>query len=189
MNTRKHIKKTGQISLKGVNILLTIVVLIILPLVVFTLISSKTNKLGGIKSFVVLTGSMTPNLNVGSVVFTKPNPSYTKGDVIAFKSADRTITHRIIEVKGAKTFVTKGDANNAADSDPVSENKIVGKQIFYIPYLGKFIVFLSTVQGFLLFIAGPIIVFVIFELWNIKKEMEKQIEARVFKEMFAKKPQ
>ena len=189
---KKNIKKTGKISLKGINIFLTIAVLILLPLVVFTLISSKTDKLGGIKSFVVLTGSMEPNISVGSVVYTKPFGSYHSGDVIAFNQEGRTITHRIVGVKPLKasgvSYTTKGDANNAADSDTVSENKIVGKQVISVPYLGRLIVFLSTVQGFLLFIAIPIIAFVLFELWNIKKEMEKQIEAKLFKQMFAQKP-
>ncbi len=190
---KRYIKKTTHLSLKFTNILLTVSVLVMLPLVVFTLISSKTDKIVGIKSFVVLTGSMEPNISVGSVVYTKPNSTYSVGDVIAFNQGGRTITHRIVGVKPLKasgvSYTTKGDANNATDSDTVSSEKIVGKQMFSIPYLGKFIVFLSTAKGFVLFIVSPIIVFVLFELWNIKKEMEKQIEAKLFKEMFAQKPQ
>lgn len=184
---KKNIKKIGQVSLKGVNILLTVAVLIILPLVVFTLISSKTGSLGGIQSFVILTGSMEPNLPIGSVIYTKSQSNYVRGDVIAFKSNDRTVTHRITRVLGAKAFVTKGDANNAADSDTVSQEKIVGKELFSIPYLGFFIRFLSTLQGFILFIVAPILVFIAFEIWNIKKEMEKHIEAKLLKKLSLEK--
>ena len=36
---------------------------------------------------------------------------------------------------------------------------------------------------------GGITLFILLELLNIKKEMEIQIEARLFKKMFAQKPQ
>ncbi len=186
MNKNNNIKKIGKGGLKGINILLTIAVLIILPIVVFTLISSKTDKLGGFQSFVVLTGSMEPNVSVGSVIFTKPNTSYDVGDVIAFSQEGKTITHRIVEsqIKSSNVeYSTKGDANDSKDSDPVSSSNIIGKQIFTIPYLGKLIVFLSTIQGFLLFIVTPIFVFVLFELWNIKKELEKSIEKKLVEKM------
>lgn len=189
---KRYIKKTTHITLKGANICLTIAVLILLPLVVFTLVSSKTNKLGGIQSFVVLTGSMEPNLHVGSVVYTKPNNSYSVGDVIAFIQNSKTITHRVVnaQIKGKNIeYATKGDANSSKDSEAILGEHIIGKQMFSIPYLGKFIVFLSTVEGFALFIVSPIIVFILLEIWNIKKEMERQIEDRLFKKMFAQKPQ
>lgn len=172
-----------KIFKKTINILLTILVLAILPIVVLTLISSKTSALYGIQSFVVLTGSMEPNLSTGSVIYTRPNQNYSKGDIIAFKNGDRTITHRIASVKGINTYVTKGDANNAADSEAVTKDKIIGKELFAIPYIGYFIRFLSTLQSFLLFIAAPIILFIGFELWNIKKEMERHIEAKLMKKM------
>lgn len=172
-------KRLLHITSKTTNLVLTITVLLILPVVVFTLVSSKTNVIAGIQSFVVLTGSMEPNLPMGSVVYTKPTQKYSKGDVIAFKSADRTITHRIVDVKGGKTFITKGDANNTGDSDPVSSASIIGKQVLFVPYLGSFIVFLSTLWGFILFIVIPIVIFIAFEVWNIKKEIDHHIAAKV----------
>jgi len=177
-------KKVLHLGLKTTNILLTIAVLIILPVVVFTLISSKTNIIYGIQSFVVLTGSMEPNLLTGSVIYTKPVQNYSKGDVIAFNQADRTITHRITEVKGANTYITKGDANNTQDSDPVSSASIIGKEVFTIPYLGSFILFLSTLWGFILFIVVPIAIFIAFEIWNIKKEIDYHIAKKVLEKSF-----
>ena len=164
---------------KTVNILLTIAILLILPVVVFTLVSSKTNIIYGIKSFVILTGSMEPNLPTGSVIYAKPVQNYSKGDIIAFKQADRTVTHRIVDVKDTKTFVTKGDANTIADNDPVSSDKIIGKQVFFLPYVGRLIIFLKTPQGFFPLIIFPITVFIVLEFWNLKKEIEKQVEKKL----------
>lgn len=178
---KQKIKKTGKVGAKGASLFLNVLVLLLLPLVVFTLVSSKTDKLAGIQSFVVLTGSMTPKLPVGSVIFTIPYAVYNAGDVIAFRKDGNTITHRVTQRDIDKTgfvYGTKGDANNVADQGQVLGADVVGKQVVVVPYLGKFINFLTTVQGFVLFILAPIAVFILFELWNIKKEMEKQIEAK-----------
>ena len=172
---------------KTVNIFLTISVFVLLPAVVFTLITSKTNIIAGIQSFVVLTGSMEPNISTGSVIYTKIQSNYARGDVIAFQQNDRTITHRIINLDKTGKFVTKGDTNNAPDSDTVSKDKIIGKEVFSLPFLGYFIRFLSTLQGFILFIVAPILIFIAFELWNIKKEMEKHIETKLMKKMAIEK--
>jgi len=47
--------------------------------------------------------------------------------------------HRVVEIsqtEGGKTFITKGDANNAPDPDPIFSNQIRGKLILAIPKLG-----------------------------------------------------
>lgn len=184
MNTK--IKKGTHYGAKGTNIFLSIVILLVMPLVVFTLITSKTNKLAGIQSFVVITGSMEPKIPTGAVVFTKPQSDYKLNDVIAFNRGDAVVTHRIVDVAEAKigtSFTTKGDANSAIDQEAVLGASIVGKEMVSIPYLGLFIKFLSTIQGFILFIVLPISIFILLELWNIKKEMEKSIEAKLIKKM------
>lgn len=183
---KQKLKKTGRTGTRVINTFLYVTVLLLLPLVVFTLVTSKTNKLAGIQSFVVLTGSMEPKLPVGSVIFTIPYEVYLASDVIAFNKDGKTITHRVVERKIDKTgfvYSTKGDANKVADQGQVLAANVIGKQVISVPFLGRFIVFLSTVQGFALFILTPIVVFILFELWNIKKEIEKQIEAKYAKKM------
>ncbi len=185
---KNNFKKIGRNGLKGLNIFLTMMVLVIIPIVAFTLITSKTDKLAGIKSFVVLTGSMEPGISTGSVIFTKPSEAYKKGEVIAFNKDGKTITHRIVDAQitnGAFEYTTRGDANNANDSEAVLGASVVGQQVFALPYLGKIILFLSTSKGFVVFIVTPIILFVLLELWNIKKELEKSIEKKLVEKMKA----
>ena len=80
-------------------------------------------------AYVVLTGSMLPEIQVYDVVVTKrvEPKNLEKGDVITFASSDTRflntiITHRILsknydaETK-TYTFQTKGDNNNVADSE------------------------------------------------------------------------
>ena len=173
-------------------------------MVVLTLITSKTDVLGGIRSFVVLTGSMEPVLPVGSIVFTQKNPGYQgdavvspikddqarygAGDVIAFDQGGRTVTHRIVGTEDTKDQVnyrTRGDANNTNDGDLVTQQKVIGKQFFSVPYVGKFVVFLKTIPGFVVLIVIPGVLYIGFELWHIKKEIEKQTEKKVLSRMRA----
>lgn len=191
-----YLNKTTEI----LQSLITIILFTLMPLVTFTLITSK-HELLGFKSFVVLTGSMGPSIEQGSIVFIKKSNSYQAGDVIAFEQGTLTITHRIVEVqddqgkivsplispldkKPEKVFYkTKGDANSAADSKLVTKDQIVGKAQFYFPYLGKLVVSLKTIPGFLLLIVGPTIIFILMELWKIKGEVEKNIEKKFLERM------
>lgn len=165
--------------LKGI---FAIAILIILPIVVFTFITAKINFLG-IQSFVVLSGSMQPTLPVGSVIYTQQQTTYQKGDIIAFKEGDVNVTHRIIKVNRDGSFSTRGDANNATDSKAVIKSNILGKNVFFLPYLGKAIIFLKTPLGFFSIVFFPISVFIILELWNLKGEIEKEAEKRFRKKL------
>ena len=93
----------------------------------------------------VLTGSMTPDIPVGSVVFVRPVDPKTLqvGDVATYRpeqNKEAFVTHRVIEVaeKGAKReFVFKGDANDDRDFQPVPSDDVVGEVWFHVPYLGS----------------------------------------------------
>jgi len=76
-------------------------------------------------------------------------------------------------------FKTKGDANNVADTDLVQSTNVVGKVIFQVPYVGRFIGFIKTPVGFGLVIVLPTLLFILGELWNIKREIEKDVEKKV----------
>lgn len=129
---------------------------------------------------------MKPTIPAGSVVFTQKFPAYFNNDVIAFKNGNVTVTHRIvnIETKDNNIFYkTQGDANNTPDDKLINNDQISGKAFYHIPYLGEFIVFLKTLPGFLIFIVFPALIYIIFEIINIKKEMTKEIENKLRKEM------
>lgn len=171
--------------IKIIKGLFVIAVLIILPVVVATLIFSKTDRLG-IQSFVVLSGSMQPTFDAGSVIYTQRQSWYPKGAVIAFKTGDVIVTHRIVNVVNHGNvlyYTTKGDANNTRDSKTITNNKILGKEFFSMPYLGRAIVFLREPLGFFGVVFFPLVVFLILEFWNLKREIEKEIEKKLQKKM------
>jgi signal peptidase len=49
------------------------------------------------------------------------------------------IVHRVIEITGNAPdlfFITKGDANNSPDPDPVSTQAVMGREIIVVPKIG-----------------------------------------------------
>ena len=102
---------------------------------------NKTPALFGIKMYVIVSGSMEPELNIGDIVIVKENDNYQKDDVISFRQGQSVITHRIIEVINDDeiSYKTKGDNNNTEDKQIVLKEDIEGKVINKIPTVGKFV--------------------------------------------------
>jgi signal peptidase I len=102
------------------------------------------SRLLGYHVLAVLSGSMSPTHLVGGAVFVEPlKPDdiagLTPGDVITFVTADPDavpITHRIVGVNADGTFVTKGDANEGVDPDPVVPGQVRGTVVLHVPWLG-----------------------------------------------------
>lgn len=121
--------------------LLAIVVGLGLAVVVVPLVAGAT-------PLTVLTRSMEPTLPPGTLVVVKPTPvdDIKIGDVMTYqiKSGEAAvISHRVIEIRsgsdGQRTFVTKGDNNDAADQ-PVIEDQVKGTVWYSVPLVG----FVST---------------------------------------------
>ena len=140
----------------------------------------------GTTPLVVKSGSMSGtapgHIEVGDLIFVSPvKPEELKaGDVIAFqeKGSLSVTTHRIVEVvkqeNGAFVFSTKGDANNTVDSDPVSEDRLVGIYTGRIPKVGDFAMFMQTPLGMIVFIGIPLLAFIIYDIIRRQKYANKE---------------
>lgn len=91
----------------------------------------------------ITSGSMWPALKKGDLILIKGvfgKEDIKIGDIIVFKNQKGLTIHRVVEIK-EDTVLTKGDANNVADS-PVTYEEIIGKALslnnkaFRIPLLG-----------------------------------------------------
>lgn len=113
-----------------------------------------------IKPYIVLSGSMEPTIQTGSICFiNERNIDLELNDVICYKSGDMNITHRVVEITNGG-YVTKGDNNDTRDFGLVRKNQIQGTTILHIPYLGYIVMFLKTPQGVLMVLIG----FVVFSI-------------------------
>ena len=135
-------------------------------------------------AYVVLTGSMLPEIQVYDVVVTKKTNAkdLKEGDVITFASSDTRflntiITHRIIKKyydaeKKQYTFQTKGDNNNVADSALVQANNIYGKVILKIPKLGYLQDFLASRGGWIIVILLPCLAVISYDIVKLVKRLK-----------------
>jgi len=139
--------------------------------------SGETPSLAGYQMYIVLSGSMNPAFNVGSVVFVREiNPEQlTQGDIITFRShagSESLTTHRVVSVnhdEGNLSFVTRGDANSVNDPSPVLAENIIGRVAGSIPLLGHLLSFIQTRQGLILLIFIPGAIIILVEIMKIIK--------------------
>ena len=118
----------------------------------------------GGKSLAVLSGSMEPELPVGSLVSTEEIPfdQLEIGDVITYQLMDRVmVTHRVSEINyETREIITKGDANNAVDAAVVTEQQVIGKVDYHIPYLGYLSIYIKTPLGIMV-VCGILVVLIV----------------------------
>lgn len=153
----------------------------------FVVISSKASggepTVMGYQLKTVLSGSMEPGIQTGSIIAIKPGGDMTrfkKGDVITFKESEtKLITHRVLEVKGTgenTQYITKGDNNDAADLQPVLAANVVGEyNEFTIPYIGYLLNAAQSKMGSALLLILPGVLLLLYSAVTIFKAI-KEIE-------------
>mgnify|MGYP003316778232 CR=1 FL=1 len=143
-------------------------------------------------AYVVLSGSMLPEIEVKDIVVTKKVSAddLEVGDIITFIAPDSryggiSITHRIIEKYydeslGTYSYRTKGDANNVADASLVPNDNVLGKVILKIPKLGYLQDILSSKGGLIIVVLIPCLTILSYDIMKILKKIG--IKANVIKE-------
>ena len=121
---------------------------------------------------VVRSGSMVPTFRTGDLVIDRPISgteagTLRVGQIISFRvpagSGSMTFTHRISAVTAAG-YQTKGDANNAADSQPVPASRVIGVYESRIPDGGYVLAFVHTRSGLALVVLLPLLALLAPEL-------------------------
>lgn len=148
--TDSAIKRRQRKKAKIKRRLIAIVYIFLVPLLIYNtslivqaiINPSKTPNFLGIKTYVIISGSMRPELEIGDIVVTKnvEQEELEEGDIISFREGQNVVTHRIVEkvvVNGEEQYKTKGDNNNVADSGTISYELMEGKAIAVIPNIGK----------------------------------------------------
>lgn len=125
-----------------------------------------------IQPYVVITGSMKPMIQIGSVSLVQKvaTADLKKGDIIAFDNPNnktQVIIHRIVDIKptivnkrSLPFFITKGDANSSKDNWEVVPGAVKGKYIVSVPYLGYVLSEIKKPFGFLLIIGIPSLILI-----------------------------
>ena len=132
-------------------------------------------------AYVVLTGSMIPEIMPKDVVITKKRDvkELEVNDIITFVSSDPRlsniiVTHRIKNkyydsTTGKYTFQTKGDNNNVEDFTLAQEQNVIGEVIYKIPKLGYIQELLATKGGLIIIILIPCLTILSYDIVKLCK--------------------
>ncbi|MCI8411371.1 MAG: signal peptidase I [Clostridia bacterium] len=181
-----------HIAMKILSIILYIV---LIPIIIFNLTlifksfinPDKTPDFFGLKSYIIVSGSMEPTIHVGDAIFVKElNKEKIKvNDIISFKDGDSITTHRIVRIEeknGITKYATKGDNNNSEDKEKVTYSQIEGVYKFKINGFGIVIKILKSKITLLI-----LIIVILLNYWynsriNNKKKERKEKRMKYKKE-------
>lgn len=151
----------------------------------------------GIRFFAVTSGSMSPTIPTGSIVYLDKHMygDLKEGDIITFNRDSQIVTHRIFKKnikeigndnQGSVTeisFSTKGDANTSPDNGIVTAKDILGTYKFHIPYIGYVSTLTKEPLGFFLIVILPGVAIIVSEIMiiisDIKSGYEKKLKVEV----------
>jgi signal peptidase I len=174
---------------KWANRVVTSILMILLVSVAGMVLSTKLTggepEVFGYQLKTVLSGSMEPGIQTGSIIAVKSigeeeKATLQKGDVITFaEEENRLVTHRISDVISTDSgvqYTTKGDNNQAPDSNPVLlENIVAEYNGFTIPYVGYLLHFAQSPNGSILFMIIPGVLMLgysLFTIWSTLRQLE-----------------
>ncbi|NEU29563.1 signal peptidase I [bacterium LRH843] len=176
---------TKRIFTGSITFILVVILIVSLYITISSKVTGGQPSVFGNELMLVLSGSMEPAIQTGSVVGVKEIVDKTaleKGDIVTFYSPikeNTIVTHRIIDVVGSGQFVeyiTKGDNNETADPLPVPSELMIGKYSgLHVPYAGYILEFVQSKNGiaFGLIIPGLLLIlYNVISLWRIFGKME-----------------
>ncbi len=130
-----------QLRKKSFNLKFSDILFFVLFLfLVVYILSARTNL--GYRFYIIRSNSMKPNAVAGDVAVIKSldQEEIQPGTIIAFwnpSNEKQILIHRVIGL-ASNGFVTKGDANENRDAEPVRLDKVIGIYKYRIPLLGFF---------------------------------------------------
>ena len=173
----KVLNRIAKIFSTAIFVVLVFIIALIIGYVIRVNYLSKNGDLGKVNTnfYTILTQSMYPTIKAGDVVVTYKDDKdkYNVGDVVTFISDSNggiTVTHRVVEVyelNGYYSYATKGDNNNAKDSEMVKSDNVLGKVVLKIPKIGYAQQFLVSKTGWIVAVLLPCLGVVIYDIMKL----------------------
>lgn len=141
----KRRKRLSGIFYAVGSIMMFLVVALCLPLTLPRLL--------GYEAYAIVSGSMEPQIPVGSLVYAKAlaPEEIEVGDIIVFyggRAGEAVTTHRVVENRNAgKEFITRGDANAGDDMEARPYANLIGRVEYTLPYFGRLSLMMSMASG------------------------------------------
>lgn len=137
-------------------------------------------QLFGYRLYMVVSDSMTPELNVGDVILSRSAEGQTieVGDVVTFmgqtgSQKGKIITHKVVEapyVEDGQTYIrTRGVKEGAPLDAPIKLEYVSGIFIKKLAAIGGLLRFVMKPVGFVLVIALPLMLLTLYQLYRLAK--------------------
>ncbi|MGI6678092.1 MAG: signal peptidase I [Dehalobacterium sp.] len=151
--------------------------------------SWDTPHFGNYQLMIVMSGSMKPVFDTGSIIVVKKvDPAaISKGAIITFRDTgneNRYITHRVMDVvreNGKVFYITKGDYNKMQDIYRSPAENVLGLVTADIPYLGYLLILHRKPTGIFLLLLIPILWATVEGCRSIDQLWDRQRELKVEK--------
>lgn len=150
-------------------VLLGAVVVMVGTVCSVALADRNERSLFGYRAFIVRSDSMqATDFGAGDVIFVRQTDPATlrEGDIITYISRDpasygETVTHKIraltMDVDGTPGFITYGTTTDTDDAVAVTYPYVLGRYIGKLAGVGRFLAFVKTVPGHILFVLLPLL--------------------------------
>lgn len=136
------------------NILTNAATWVVVLCAVFMIGSLYVPRFFGVHPYIVLSSSMEPSIHTGSLVYIGETEDVLgEGDILAYELDAMPVVHRVVD-RTDEGYITKGDANDIPDMNPVKSSQVLGRYLFAVPGAGYI---LSEVRQHV-FHAGPLAV-------------------------------
>lgn len=174
-NAKHYLKKLTN----AISMAIVVVELVAIAFLIVAKFSGNTPSIMGHYMFVIVSPSMTPDLDVGDVVISRKydGGELSVGQVVEYvgKSGSmqgKIITHRIKSITGEgedRVIITRGTANSVDDA-PIAPSDIIAVMTYKTVVISKLYSLLSTTAGFILLVLVPMSSMIIFELVKFLSE-------------------
>ena len=166
-------------------------VLIAVAFLLIVKISGGVPSFFGYNMYVIVSPSMSPELEVGDVIISKEydEGGLSVGDVVQYVAKEgsakgKIITHKIIRVTGEgadAVVVTQGVAN--PEPDPaIHASDVMAVMQYKTHVIDKVYGVISTTPGFICLVLVPMMAMIVFEIVDLAKEIHKAKEEEGGKE-------
>lgn len=161
-------------KLKKVETIVSILIFVLAAFILFNVVIARINKdvprIFGYSFHLVTTGSMTPEIEVGDLVFAKKidKSKIVLGDDIVFISDDpliygEPVVHRVVGINPDGSFQTQG-IKEGLGIDPYAAVNVVGIVVGKSTFFGEVFTFFSDISRIIFFVVFIVLIYVIAKL-------------------------
>ena len=127
---------------------------LVLAFTLFSFFLLAVQSLPGLMVLHVVSGSMEPNVPLGSLVLLRRGEPPSIGDVAAYvlevQGRRYVLLHRVTGISSDGRYVFSADADPSSGITLVEPEKVLGRMLVAIPYLGYLAPYASLVMGLLI---------------------------------------